>query len=337
MMATTVISFRIMERLRTLRKIRARFLAQFTLSSFAALRTVRSGRANGLGMTHSALWHKRRWAVLPRQKAVFQRIDQLAVDKDLVRLRRELERIAGPDGEIRVLAHLDRPYALVDSENLRRVDGHGLERRFVGHPVMVDDGGLLDVVALLDNRIIRVQADQHALFPEDISVLRDGVPALDLESPGVGEGYDADVPPRDFGRNHVGVERVMQRRNLEMELVSDAEQRVKVVHLVRVDVEPHLAREHLGKRLELEVALRRGTLLAAILPGLPLGDVVLRVEEPLADDRGLAHQGGGRLALAAVNPFGILAPRPLHAKRSVMELDLVQRLPAVELDDGRPA
>src|SRR5215471_13083082 len=30
---------------------RARFLAQFTLSSFAALRTVRSGRANGLGMT----------------------------------------------------------------------------------------------------------------------------------------------------------------------------------------------------------------------------------------------------------------------------------------------
>jgi len=40
---------------------RARFLAQFTLSSFAALRTVRSGRANGLGITGFQFWR----AVIP--------------------------------------------------------------------------------------------------------------------------------------------------------------------------------------------------------------------------------------------------------------------------------
>jgi hypothetical protein len=49
---------------------RARLLAKFTLSSFAALRTVRSGRANGLGMTRSPdVFQKIVRTKLPRSEA----------------------------------------------------------------------------------------------------------------------------------------------------------------------------------------------------------------------------------------------------------------------------
>src|SRR5579863_1076542 len=269
--------------------------------------------------------------ILPGQEAVLLRVHQLAVDEHLVGLGGELERVAGPDGQVSVFARLDRADAPVDGEDARRIDSHGLECGLVGHPVVVDDGRLLDVVAFLDDGIVGVQADQHAFLPEQVGVLGNRVPALDFEAPGVGKGHHANVPAGDLRRDHVGVERVVEGRNLKVELVGDAEQRVKVVHLVGMDVQPHPARQHLGQRFQLQVALGRRALLAAVLPRFPLGGVVLGVEQPLADHRSLAHQGRRRLSLVAVDALLILAPRPLHAGRRAGQLDFVQRLPAVQI------
>ena len=122
-----------------------------------------------------------------------------------------------------------------------------------------------------------------------------------------------------------------------MKLVRDAEERLEVIHLVGVDVQPHLAGEHLREGLELQITLGRRALLAAFFPGLPLRSVVLGVVELLANDGRLAHERRGRLALAPVAALLILTPGPLHAGRRASELYLVERLPAVQLDDGRPA
>src|SRR5439155_6718810 len=192
----------------------------------------------------TVLRRQRRGTVFPRQKAVLQCKDQLPVDEHLVGLRAQLERVAGPDGQVGVLADLDRAHAVVDGQDFRRVDGHGLERGLVGHPVVVDDRRLLDVIALLDHRVVGVQADGDAVLPQHVGVLRDRVPHFDLGAPQVRKGDHADVAPGNLGRNHVGVERVVQRRDLEVKLVRDAEERLEVIHLVGVDVQPHLAGEH---------------------------------------------------------------------------------------------
>src|SRR5207237_7561352 len=160
---------------------------------------------------------------------------------------------------------------------------------------------------------------------------------LDLAAPKVRKGDHADVAPRNLRRNHVGVERVMERRDLEVKLVRDAEDRLEVIHLIRVDVQPHLAGEHLRQRFQLKVALRRRALLTAFFPGLPLRGVVLGVVEPLPDDRRLAHERRGRLALAPVAALLLLTPGPFRAGGRASELYLIERLPAVELDDGGPA
>src|SRR3954462_8249139 len=51
--------------------------------------------------------------VLPRRRADFA-----ATDEDMLRLRRELERIARPDDDIRILARLQRPDSIGDAEHL---------------------------------------------------------------------------------------------------------------------------------------------------------------------------------------------------------------------------
>ena len=103
-------------------------------------------------------------------------------------------------------------------------------------------------------------------------------------------------------------------------------------------VDGHLAfQDHLeglqlvvaGGRLGVRLSGRDGFLVF-----VPLGLVLAGVGEGLAGDVGRAEPGGGRFALPAVEPLGILAQGHLELRPDALDQQLVERPGVLQLDDG---
>ncbi len=248
-----------------------------------------------------------------------------------------------PDDEVRVLAGLDRPDALVEVQLLRRVDRHQLERLLLGQAAPVHHLRGLGVEAARVLGAVRVDRHHHAGLHHDRGVVGDRVDRLHLEAPPVGEGADAGAVRGQLLRHLVALQAVLESGDLEAELLGHAQHHQHLVGAVRVDVRQSLPLHHLDERLELQVAARRDHVLARLLPrgvGLPLALVCLRPGERVADDEldaGPARRVALRPRGRAGGPhrFRVLAERELQARHAGVEHHVLgARFPPAQLDDG---
>ena len=95
-----------------------------------------------------------------------------------------------------------------------------------------------------------------------------------------------------------------------------------------------LPREHVGQRLQLEIAVGRISLLLG-QPCVPVAPVLLRLGEGRAIARHVAHPGGGTFLL--VDPLGVLAAGHLHAVGRAGILHLLHRARRDQPEHGRPS
>src|SRR5581483_2546699 len=149
----------------------------------------------------------------------------LALDEAQDRVRVRGERVAVPDDEVAVLPDLDRARAPVDPELLRRVDRDERERLLLGEAAVAH--ALRGLEEEVPDELARVRVDRrHDPGPgADRGVRGDRVHDLDLVGPPVGERRAAGAVLLDLGRDLVALEDVLERRDLDAELVADAEER----------------------------------------------------------------------------------------------------------------
>jgi hypothetical protein len=159
--------------------------------------------------------------------------DLAASDEYVLGAGRELERIAGPHHDIRILARFERTEALGDTPDPRRFECHGAERRIPIEAVGDRVSRLLPQVA----RVVGVERGQHdgrARFAEPSGVFERG--AQRVEAGDVGQRLDdhrhlarrelvGDPPP--FGG--------ADQDQLEVKVVGKPHRRKQVAGAVGVD------------------------------------------------------------------------------------------------------
>ncbi len=172
-------------------------------------------------------------------------------------------------------------------------------------------------------------------------VAGDRVFRFDLVAPPVGERGRAGAVRRDFLRDLVALEHVLERRDLEAHLVGDADHHQNLVRAVRVTVDEPFAFENLDERVELQIAFGRqhvGVLRLLRLVVLPRLLVHLRARERVAHDvlHALARRripprsGTGLLT----RPLHVFAERELDAGQRAFEHQIfAPRLAPPQLDD----
>jgi hypothetical protein len=138
----------------------------------------------------------------------------------------------------------------------------------------------------------------------------------------------------DLLRDFVAFEHVLQRRDLETELVGDAQEHEDLVGAIGMRVHQPLAFENLDERLELQIPPRRDDLFARLLAPivvLPVLLVCLGADERVADDvldaharAGIAGRRSSRRAGAAAAALGIFAERELDARHRALEDEVLR-------------
>ena len=181
----------------------------------------------------------------------------LPVDVDAIDDGVGAERVMVPDDDVGVLADLERADAVVDAQLLRGVDRDERERFVFGQPAPLDRLRRLGVQVPRQLGVVGVDRRDDAFARHQRGVVRDRVDRFDLVAPPVGEGRRAGAVRGDLLRHLVALEHVLERGDLEAELVGDAEQHQDLVGAIRMRVDEALAFEDLDERLELQVAPRR--------------------------------------------------------------------------------
>src|SRR5690606_28352036 len=155
---------------------------------------------------------------------------------------------------------------------------------------------------------------------DDRDVLLDAVVGLHLEAPPVGPQRAAGAGRGQAVGDLVGLDAVVERGDVEAELLGQVEHGRHLVGAVAVDVHEDLALERRRQRLQLEVALA-----ALVVVGIgavrlvALVAVLGGVDEGRAIAGDVAHAGRGA-ALAAVHALRVLAAGHLHAPGRAREL-----------------
>ena len=114
-------------------------------------------------------------------------------------------------GDVGVLAHLDRAEPRVEAQLAGRVDGDHLQRLGLGHAAVLDHLGRLEVEVADQLLAVALDADAGAGLDQERGVVGDGVVRLDLVGPPVGEGRGAGAVGGDLGGDLVAFEHVLER------------------------------------------------------------------------------------------------------------------------------
>ncbi len=110
--------------------------------------------------------------------------------------------------------------------------------------------------------------------------------------------------------------RRMDHHIIEPEFPADPHRGENIVGAVRVEMHLHFPFQYRDQGFAFDVVF--GRVHVRVFPGkLQILLIPLRLEKLLADQRGGGHARCGRLALAVVDGFGVLAQRHFHGERSL--------------------
>ena len=263
----------------------------------------------------------------------------LPVDVDAIDDGVGAERMLVPDHDVGVLADLQRPDPRVDAQLLRGIDRHQRQRLVLGEAAPVHRLGRLGVQASRVFGAVGVHRHQHPSLVHERGVIGDGVLGFHLVGPPVRERRRAGAVRRNLVGDLVAFEHVLQRRHLEAHVVGEAEQHQDLVGAIRVGVHEPLALEDLDQRLELQIAARRGEVLAGFLAPvvlLPLALIGLGPAERVANHElhaGSRNRVAARTGLAELaHVLGVLAERELDAGHRALEHQASGRFAPPQLD-----
>uniref|UniRef100_A0A0N4Z8D2 Phenol hydroxylase n=1 Tax=Parastrongyloides trichosuri TaxID=131310 RepID=A0A0N4Z8D2_PARTI len=248
-----------------------------------------------------------------------------AVDEDLIGAGVDREGIGAPDHHVGALAALQRAGLLVDADGLGRIQRDPADGVLFGdvHPGAAtgrQGGGGFLVQALDQFGVVRVDDGARALGRVGQGgVLLDAVQSLHLEAPPAGPHGGADAFARQHRRDLVGLDRMVEGRDLVAELLGHIEHDRHLVGAVAVVLDQDRAVQHAGQGLKLQVA-GRGRALTGLAPLVPLVLVVGGIDEGRAIAGHVAHARGGRLVAAAVDARRVFAAGHLQAVGGAGEL-----------------
>ena len=164
--------------------------------------------------------------------------------------------------------------------------GHGLGR------LLVETLDALLGVGVHDRAAVLGGIDER-------DVLLDAVVRLHLEAPPVGPHRPANALGRQPVGDLVGLDGVMEGRDVKAELVRHVDHDRHLVGPIAVHLDRNLASQRAGERVEPQVPLRGLRVLGRLAAGLELGririllaDVVLRLDPLGAVAGDVAHAGG---------------------------------------------
>jgi hypothetical protein len=246
-----------------------------------------------------------------------------------------------PDDDVCVLPDIERADALIDPELFGRIERDHRERLVVAHVAPPDGLGGFRVEPARVFCAVGVDRDGDALRRHDRRVAGNRVFRFDLVAPPVGECRAAGVVRRDLFRHFVAFEHVLEGRDFEAHLLSEADHHQDFVGAIAVHVHEALALEDFDERVELEIAPGRGDVLAGGLGFvvlLPLLLIRLRAREGVADHeldalarRRVAERAG---LLLRRGPFWVLAKRELDPRRRPLKDEILGLLHApAKFDD----
>src|SRR6266850_363543 len=150
--------------------------------------------------------------------------DHLALDERGIDARVSREGMAGPDGQVGVLAGVDGADAVIEPELLGWIHRTELERFVFGEAAILHRLRRVEVEAPSQLVGIGVDRSDDAGVLHERHVVRDRVVRLHLVAPPVDEGAAADAVRGNLLGHFVALEHVLQLADLESHLVGDVEQ-----------------------------------------------------------------------------------------------------------------
>ena len=164
------------------------------------------------------------------------------------------------------------------------------------------------------------------------SVLGNAVERLHLETPPVGPDRARYAVPGQQVGDLVCLYRMVEGADVKAEFPGEIQHLRHLVGPIAVVLDEGLAPEHVGQRLQLEIAVRRISLFLG-QPCVPVAPIFLCLGEGGAIARHVAHPGGGTLLL--VYSLGVLATGHLHAVGSAGIFHLLHRARRNQSENGR--
>ena len=239
--------------------------------------------------------------------------------------------MAVENGDVRVLAGLERSGELVHSHDDRRIEGDRFESLELAQPPEAEGLGRVQEEVAHPFRIVGIEGYQDAPLGHQGRRMGHRVEGLPFISPKIGESRNGHVVFDELVGDSVALQAVLEGRQLHPVLPAEADDRGHFRALVGVAADPQLAPEDVGHRLQAIVLPRRqgdGRALSApglldlLFVGFPGFHVVAGLVEFQPDGFLHAHAGAGIAGFARarkVRLLGVFAQGPLARQGRALE------------------
>src|SRR5688500_2031170 len=167
---------------------------------------------------------------------VFEGVVLAAFDARLPRACLRGERVLAPDDEVGILVHIERADARVDAEDLGGVDRHERERLLLGE-TGAQRLRRFPVHPAGDLAVVGMQRRQDTGIAKDARIEGGVVERLHLERAPVAPDDRGGAMSRQLRRDLERLHRMMERLDLEFELLGEAHQHQDLI--LKVAVRPH--------------------------------------------------------------------------------------------------
>ena len=267
--------------------------------------------------------------------ASFELVIQSSVNPSLLTQGPVIERIGGPNGEVRIFTHLEGSDPFVDAQLLGRVEANEFESLGFGQASVFDGLGRFQVHAAGMIGGVRVETYDAPAFVHKSAGVGDGVIDFELVGPPIGKGRRPSSVPGNFVGYLVAFQNVLEAADPHAEALHGAQENKNFVLSVRVAMNESFAFDDFHDRLQFQVPPDWRDLACSSFK--ELRSVLTGRGETVREKGFDPHSGLGETRGVFVPPVGLLDVFPegeFDPARGGFQNHPVRRSPEPELDHG---